>query len=332
MHRIVAAMNDAEALRLSLQLLRMKPEDLLRLINSAQGDQGEHIARSTYTRWANGSTVVPAPVKALLRSKLLELLKSRKIDLPRRIVVAFVGKTGTGRSSNSMLLMALARVMGIPAIYLDPTDGKDLCNGYHLAVAKEVLPSRSIVVTPRRELRATIEKACPSNGLVLIDCPSGLFLDLDESKEFESDLLATVDHFVVTTDAGGTNMFTTPTITAALQKYKASFRVLFCGQTPCVRMIAQSCSALEKANVPVFDAYVVGSGRNLRERLVRYGKARNTGDLVEDDMLLLGTLTELLSEFDVDVEDRAVTVVEESSFLDVVTAAARAKELPLPSN
>jgi hypothetical protein len=320
-------MNDAEALKSSLQLLRIKPEDLLRLINSAQGEGGEAIARSTYTRWANGSTVVPAPVKALLRGKLLDLLKSPIIELPRRIVVAFVGKAGTGRSSNSILLMALARVFGIPAVYLDPTDGKDLSNGYHLAIAKEVLPSGSIVVTSRRELQAAIERVCPSNGLVLIDCPSGLFFDRDETREFESDLLATVDHFVVTTDAGGTNMFTTPEITTALQKYKASFRVLFCGQTPYVKMIAQDCSALEKASVPVFDTYVVGSGRNLRERLIRYGKARDTGDLIEDDMLLLETLTELLAEFDVDLEPQALTVSEESSFLEVVTAAAQAKGL-----
>lgn len=318
-------MDDTKALRLSLQLLGMRPEDLLRLINSAQGDEGEHIVRSTYTRWANGSTAVPAPVKALLRSKLLDLLKSPTVELPRRIVVAFVGKGGTGRSSNSMLLMALARVMGIPAFYLDPVNSRGLCNGYHLTVARDVLPPQAVVVTSQKEFRGVIEKACPGSGLVLIDCPSGLFLDLDESKEFESDLLATVDHFVVTTDAGGTNMFTTPTITAALQKHKASFRVLFCGQTPYVKMIAQSCSALEEANIPVFDTYVVGSGRSLRERLVRYGKARDAGDLVEDDMFLLETLTELLAEFDVDLEAPAVGVSEESSFLDVVTAAAQAK-------
>ncbi|WP_404289673.1 hypothetical protein ACD578_25690 [Microvirga sp. RSM25] len=318
-------MDDAEALRLSLQLLRMKPEDLLRLINSAQGGEGESIARSTYTRWANGSTVVPAPVKALLRSKLLDLLKSRKIELSRRIVVAVIGKGGTGRSSNSMLLMAIARAMGIAAVYLDPTNGKLLSNGYHLHVAKEALPSQAIVVTSQREFRAAVEAACPNNGLVFIDCPTGLFLGLDEWKAFESDLLANVDHFVVTTNAGGTDMLLTPKITATLQECKASFRVLFCGQTPYVKLLAQNYLLFEKANVPVFDAYVTGSAASLRDRLMRYGKARNTDDFIEDDIPLLDAFTELLSEFDVDLEPPAVALSEESSFRDVVTAAAQAK-------
>lgn len=320
-----ARMNDAAALTLSLQLLGMKPDNLLHLINSAQDQGGELVVRSTYTRWANGSTALPVPMKALLRDRLLNLLKEPAVELPRRITVAFVGKGGTGRTSNSMLLTALARSMGIQAIYVDATSQGQQQDSYSFSVARNALPSRSVVMVPKGTLMAAVSRACPENGIAFIDCPPRVFLGLSGDQELESELLPIVDYFVITSEAAGMDMQIAEMIATQLKKHNASFRVLMCGQKPNVKRIAKYHSALAAQEIPTFSNYIFGTGNTFEDRLLRYGHMHNSSGLEDEDVALVDTLIELLEEFTVSVDVPHWQSLEASSFLDVVKAVAEAK-------
>ncbi len=318
-------MLDATAIRLALQLLNMKPEDLLHIINSAQGSDGEHLARSTLTRWANGSTPLPAAVKALLRRKLLDLLNNRIIELPRRITVAFVGKGGTGRTTNSMFLTALARILGIPAVYLDPVNGEGLSNNHALSVAKTALPSEAVVVNSNGDLQATLNKRCPENGLVFIDCPARLFLGRTDSEILERTLLETVDHFVITSDTSILDLQVAQRIATSLKQHQASFRLLLNGSNLCLKQISDTYKILIGEETPHFRNYLFGNYNSFKDRMTRYEMMRRSKEFDSEDSPLLDTLGELLEEFNISLEEARLGVSESSSFLAVLTEAARAK-------
>lgn len=317
-----------EALRLALDLLDMKPSDLLATLRASASPGESPVARSTVNRWLAGTSPVPAAVKLWLRDRLVLTCRDGiPIELPKPLVIGITGDGGTGKTPVAIKLAHLARSCGLKAVYVDAVDG---CFNTGSLKAVAAAGRGTLVIKSRDRLRdiiARVNAAAPH--LIFVDTPVRSFADRDGSNDygndqvFEADLLEAADHFLVMTRADTFGVEGAISLSEPLEEAGADWRLVLQGVLPIPEHIADAIAKAKTAGVKVAPLFVQpppSYGTRTLEQVLR------TSDYeildIPDMFALWHILDEVLQEHDVRLEDSEVPpgVDLKAKFENVVAA------------